>query len=88
MNHSPSPPYDPAALLAVTADLRSGLRKGKPLRLRVERGGRETDLTGTLDPWTRQVLTIVEDESASGAQAAVREGIFSGERRETARADD
>jgi predicted metalloprotease with PDZ domain len=63
-------------LLAVVADLRSGLRMGKPLKIRVERNGGERDLTGKLQPWKREVKMVAENKSASAAQAALREAIF------------
>ena len=65
-------------LLAVLADLKSGLRTGKPVTVRVERDGREVDLRGRLEPWRREVPLVVESGRASDGQVAVREAIFSG----------
>lgn len=80
VNQQPVTPVNLLPLLAVVADLRSGLREGKPLRVRVERKGVEIELSGTLVPWTRALTEVVESERASPAEAALREAIFSGER--------
>lgn len=80
VNHQPVSPHNLFPLLAVLADLRSGLRVGKPLAISVQRGGTKLDLTGSLAPWTRKVKTVVESERASPAATALREAIFGGER--------
>ncbi len=67
-------------ILAVVADLRSRLRDGESFTIEVERGGQHASLKGYLEPWTRSVTGVVENERAAPAEAAVREGIFSGAR--------
>jgi predicted metalloprotease with PDZ domain len=69
-------------ILAVVADLRSRLRDGEPFRVEVERGGRHVELKGYLEPWTRSVTSVVEDDRASAPQAALRESVFAGSSRQ------
>jgi C-terminal processing protease CtpA/Prc len=73
-------------ILAVLADLRSRLRDGESFRIEVERGGQRVELKGYLEPWTRTVTSVVEDERATARETAVREAIFSGARRQTSAA--
>jgi predicted metalloprotease with PDZ domain len=82
VNQQPVTPDNLLPLLAVLADLRSGLREGKPVTVQVRRGGVDLELEGQLLPWTREVMVVVESEWASAAAAALREAIFSGERRQ------
>ncbi|MFN2431552.1 MAG: hypothetical protein ABR599_01810 [Gemmatimonadota bacterium] len=84
VNQLPVSPDNLLPLLAVLADLRSGTRMGKPIRIRVERAGGQVELSGTLQPWTREVGTVVEAASASTSEVAIREGLFSGTRRQAA----
>ncbi len=86
VNGQPVTPDNLLPILAVVADLRSRLRDGESFRIEVERGGQHVDLKGYLEPWTRSVTTVVEDDRASAPQAAVREAIFSGARRQASAA--
>jgi S1-C subfamily serine protease len=82
VNGQPVTPDNLLPILAVVADLRSRLREGEPFRVEVARGGQHVELKGYLEPWTRSVTSVVEDERASASEAAVREGIFAGSSRQ------
>jgi predicted metalloprotease with PDZ domain len=76
VNHLPVSTDNVLPLMAVLADLRSGVRVGEEVRVRVRRGAGEVELTGTLQPWTREVRALVEDPSAAPGQVAIRETLF------------
>ena len=76
VNRQPVAADNVLPIMAVLADLRSGVRRGETVRVQVSRGGKPVELTGKLEPWMREMRVIAESPSASATQVEIRERLF------------